>query len=132
MKLNKKIFLIILIIFYLLVMQKIISMFLFPNNDFNLFLGEIQQELSAYGMIIKIIIILIALSIIPGCYILKRAFEEDLPPHIQKMFPILVLAISAIIPTMALLNAFLTGDLLLSSMLIIYGLIFTTFTYKNV
>jgi hypothetical protein len=36
---------------------------------------------------------------------------------------------SAIIPTVALLNIFLTGDILFSSLLLIYGIVFTTVIY---
>lgn len=45
------------------------------------------------------------------------------------MFFILILLMSVIIPITALLNIFLTGDLLFSSILIIYGVVFTITIY---
>lgn len=130
MKLNKKIFIVLLSLFYLLVIQKIISLYLFPKTDFNLFLNQTQEDFMPYTIIIKIIIILIALSLIPGYYILKKAFKEEVPPNLKDRFPILILAISAIIPALALLSTLFIGDVLFSSLILIYGILFTTITYK--
>ena len=53
---------------------------------------------------------------------------NDLPIS-KEMFFILILLMSVIIPITALLNIFLTGDLLFSSILIIYGVVFTITIY---
>ncbi len=121
MKLNKKFIIIFLALFYLIIIQKIITLFLFPDVGVNTSLSQLQQETLPYAIVIKIILLLMSLSAIPLFLVLKNNLRtNDL--HISKEISIiLILLISAIIPITALLNIFLTGDILFSSILIIYG-----------
>ncbi|AUB56246.1 MAG: hypothetical protein KO318_09340 [Methanobacterium sp.] len=129
MKLNKKFIIVFLALFYFIVIQRIITLYLFPDVGVNTSISQLQQETLSYVMIIKIVLLLMALSAIPVFLVLKKNLgTEDLPAP-KEMLIILILLISAIIPITALLNIFLTGDPLFSSILIIYGVIFTATTY---
>lgn len=129
MKLNKKFLIVFLALFYLLVVQKLITSYLFPNTDFNITLNQLNQEILPYAIIIKIVIFLIALSVLVVFVVLKNNLRTDLSPIPPEMFIILILIFSAVIPATALLNILLTGDIIFSSMLIIYGVIFTSVIY---
>lgn len=125
MKINKKFILVFLALFYLIVIQRIITLYLFPDLGSNNSLSQLQQETLPYAMIIKIILLLIALNMIPLFIVLKKNLRTSEGPVSKEMFIILILLLSASIPTVALLNIFVTGDLLFSSTLIIYGVLFT-------
>jgi hypothetical protein len=129
MKKHKTIITLILAFVYLLLIEKIISLYFFPNID--PFLSEIQQNLAPYASIIKIMLILVALSVIPGYYSLKKNITEDMPLKVKNIFYILIFGTSALISVSALLNIYLTGDLPLSSLLLIYGVIYTLILYKH-
>ncbi|MFA0833575.1 MAG: hypothetical protein ACC609_06165 [Methanobacterium formicicum] len=129
MKLNKKFLLVLLALIYLLVVQKIITSYLFPTTDFNITLSQLNQEILPYRIIIKIAIFLIALSVLVVFVVLKNNLRTDLSPIPPEMFIILILIFSAVIPALALLNILLTGDILFSSILLIYGVIFTSVVY---
>jgi len=129
MKLNKKFLIVFLALFYLLVVQKIITSYLFPTTDFNITLSQLNPEIIPYGIIIKIAIFLIALSVLVVFVVLKNNLRTDLSPIPPEMFIILILIFSAVIPAAALLNILLTGDILFSSILLIYGVIFTSVVY---
>jgi hypothetical protein len=126
MKLNKKFLIVFLALFYLLVVQKIITSYLFPTNDFNVTLSQLNQDILPYGIIIKISIFLIALSVLVVFVVLKNNSRTNLYPIPPEMFITLILIFSAVIPATALLNILLTGDIFFSSMLLIYGVIFTS------
>lgn len=129
MKLNKKFIIVLLALFYIIVIQRIITLFLFPDVGVNTSLSQLQQETLSYAIVIKIILLLMALSAIPLFLVLKKNLRTD-ALHISKEISIiLILLISAIIPITALLNIFLTGDILFSSLLIIYGITFTAAIY---
>jgi len=66
---------------------------------------------------------------IPVFMVLKKNSETADLLISKEMFFILILLMSVIIPITALLNIFLTGDLLFSSILIIYGVVFTIAIY---
>nr|WP_319372836.1 hypothetical protein [uncultured Methanobacterium sp.] len=129
MKLNKKFIIVVLALFYLIVIQRIITLYLFPDLGVNSSLSQLQQQTLSYAMIIKIILLLMALIMIPVYLVLKKNLRTADLPVPKEMIIILILLISAIIPITALLNIFLTEDLLFSSILIIYGVIFTTVIY---
>jgi hypothetical protein len=129
MKLNKKFIIVFLALFYLIVIQRIITLFLFPDVGVNTSLSQLQQETLSYAIVIKIILLLMALSAIPMFLILKKNLRTDDLHVSEEMSIILILLISAIIPIAALLNIFLTGDILFSSILIIYGVVFTVVIY---
>ena len=129
MKLNKKFILVFLALFYLIVIQRIITLYLFPDLGINTSLSQLQEEILPYALIIKIILLLIALNMIPLFVVLKKNLRTSEGPVSKEMFIILILLLSASIPTIALLNIFITGDLFFSSILIIYGLVFTIITY---
>jgi|WetSurMetagenome_2_1015567.scaffolds.fasta_scaffold630370_2 hypothetical protein len=129
MKLNKNFLIVFLALFYLLVVQKIITSYLFPTADFNIALSQLNQEILPYAIIIKIAIFLIVLSVLVVFVVLKNNLRTDLSPIPPEMFIILILIFSAVIPTAALLNILLTGDILFSSILLIYGVIFTCVIY---
>lgn len=129
MKLNKKFIIVFLALFYFIVIQRIITLYLFPDVGVNTSISQLQQETLSYAMIIKIVLLLMALSAIPVFLVLKKNLGTDDLPAPKEMLIILILLISAIIPITALLNIFLTGDPLFSSILIIYGVIFTATTY---
>ncbi|EKF85507.1 hypothetical protein [Methanobacterium formicicum] len=129
MKLNKKFLLVLLALIYLLVVQKIITSYLFPTTDFNITLSQLNQEILPYRIIIKIAIFLIALSVLVVFVVLKNNLRTDLSPIPPEMFIILILIFSAVIPALALLNILLTGDILFSPILLIYGVIFTSVVY---
>ena len=129
MKLNKKFIIVFLALFYFIVIQRIITLYLFPDVGVNTSISQLQQETLSYVMIIKIVLLLMALSAIPVFLVLKKNLGTDDLPAPKEMFIILILLISAIIPITALLNIFLTGDPLFSSILIIYGVIFTATIY---
>ena len=126
MKLNKKFLIVFLAIFYLIVIQKIVTLYLFANADVNTPVIQLQQEILPYTLIIKIALLLIGLSVMLVFLILKKKMETEFSTIPKDMFIILILIVSAVIPIVALLNAFLTGDILLSSILISYGVLFTT------
>ena len=126
MKLNKKFILVFLALFYLIVIQRIITLYLFPDLCINTSLSQLQEEILPYALIIKIILLLIALNMIPLFIVLKKNLRTSDGPVSKEMFIILILLLSASIPTVALLNIFVTGDLFFSSILIIYGVVFTT------
>ncbi len=129
MKLNKKFLIVFLALFYLLVVQKIITSYLFPTTDFNITLSQMNQEILPYAIIIKIAISLIALSVLVVFVVLKNNLKRGLSPIPPEMLIILILIFSAVIPAVALLNILLTGDILFSSILLIYGVIFTSVIY---
>jgi hypothetical protein len=129
MKQYKNIIIVILALFYLLVILRIIILYLVPNTD--LLYNHIQQNLISYVIIIKIILILMALSVIPAYYSLKKNLTNEMPLKIKNMFYVLIFGISALIPLTALLNTYLTGDLILSSLLLLYGILFTLTLYKH-
>lgn len=129
MKLNKKLILVILALFYFIVVQRIITLYLFPDVGINTSLSQLPQETLPYAMILKIILLLMALFMIPLFLVLRKKIGTDDHPVPKEMFIILILLVSAIIPIVALLNIFLTGDLFFSSILIIYGLVFTIVIY---
>lgn len=52
---------------YFLLIERIIILYFFPNTSIEL--SQIQQNLTPYALIIKIILILIALTIIPAYFI---------------------------------------------------------------
>ncbi|MDD3753467.1 MAG: hypothetical protein PHQ17_02765, partial [Methanobacterium sp.] len=62
MKLNKKFILVFLALFYLIVIQRIITLYLFPDLGINTSLSQLQEEILPYALIIKIILLLIALN----------------------------------------------------------------------
>ena len=126
MKLNKKFILVFLALFYLIVIQRIITLYLFPDLGINTSLSQLQEEILPYALIIKIILLLIALNMIPLFIVLKKNLRTSDGPVSKEMFIIIILLLSASIPTVALLNIFVTGDLFFSSILIIYGVVFTT------
>lgn len=128
MKLNKKFIIVFLVLFYLLVIQRIITLYLFPDLGVTP-INQLQQETISYLMIIKIVLLLIALSMISVFMVLKNNSGTNDLPISKEMFFILILLMSVIIPITALLNIFLTGDLLFSSILIIYGVVFTITIY---
>lgn len=128
MKLNKKFIIVFLALFYLLVIQRIITLYLFPDLGVTP-INQLQQETLPYVMIIKIVLLLIALSMIPMFLVLKKNLGIAEFPISKEMFITLILLMSAIIPIASLLNIFLTGDLLFSSILIIYGVVFTIAIY---
>lgn len=125
MKLNKKLILVILALFYFIVVQRIITLYLFPAVGINTSLSQLQQETLPFAMIIKIILLIMALFMMPMFLVLRKKIGIDDHPVPKEMFIILILLVSAIILIAALLNIFLTGDLFFSSILIIYGLVFT-------
>jgi hypothetical protein len=120
---NKNRIIMILTLFYLLVILRIAILYLFPSTD--LLYSQIQQNLISYVIIIKLILILMALSVIPAYYSLKKNLTKEMPLKIKNIFQVLIFGISALIPLTALLNIYFTGDLILSSVLIIYGVLFT-------
>ncbi|AUB55557.1 hypothetical protein [Methanobacterium subterraneum] len=128
MKLNKKFIIVFIVLFYLLVIQRIITLYLFPDLGVTP-INQLQQETLPYVMIIKIVLLLIALSMIPMFLVLKKNLGIAEFPISKEMFITLILLMSAIIPIASLLNIFLTGDLLFSSILIIYGVVFTIAIY---
>lgn len=118
-----------MILFYLVVIQRVIILYLFPNTGINNALSQLQQETLPYMVIIKVALLLIALSMILVFFLLKKDLVVDGFPIPKDVFILLILIMSAIIPTVALLNIFLTGDILFSSLLLIYGIVFTTVIY---
>jgi hypothetical protein len=126
---NKKFIIVFLVFFYLLVIQKIFTLYLFPTTDFNIVLSQLNQEVLPYEIIIKITMLLIALSTLVAFVVLKNNLRTGLSPIPPEMFIIMILIFSAVIPAAALLNILLTGDILFSSMLLIYGVIFTSVVY---
>jgi len=78
MKQYKNIIIVILALFYLLVILRIIILYLVPNTD--LLYNQIQQNLISYVIIIKIILILMALSVIPAYYSLKKNLTNEMVP----------------------------------------------------
>lgn len=129
MKPNKNLIIVFLILFYLIVIQRVIILYLFPNTGINNALSQLQQETLPYMVIIKVALLLIALSMILVFFLLKKDLGIDGFPIPKDVFILLILIMSAIIPTVALLNIFLTGDILFSSLLLIYGIVFTTVIY---
>jgi len=103
-------------------------LYLFPDLGVTP-INQLQQETLPYVMIIKIVLLLIALSMIPMFLVLKKNLGIAEFPISKEMFITLILLMSAIIPIASLLNIFLTGDLLFSSILIIYGVVFTIAIY---
>jgi hypothetical protein len=120
---NKEIVLIVL--FYLFVIGKTIQLFYFPNPA----LSVIRQDFLSYVLIIKIIMILIVFSLIPGFYIVRKAFKENLSVEFKKRFIQVIMGFSVIPPLMTLLNNYFTGDFLFSIFLFVYGVIFTVIVF---
>lgn len=131
MKPNKKVLMVFLALFYLVVIQKIVTLYLFPSTGINTPLSQLQQDILPYAMIIKIVLLLIALSIVFVYVVLKEKLGTDDLPIPEELFVTLMLVFSAIIPIAALLNTFLTGYLLFSSILVIYGLVITIIIYTR-
>ena len=126
MKLNKKFLIVFLALFYLLVVQKIVTLYVFPTTNFNIALSQLNHEILPYAIIIKIAMILIVLSVLVVFVVLKNNLRTNLSPIPPEMFIILILIFSAVIPAVALLNILLTGEILFSSIILIYGVIFTS------
>lgn len=129
MKPNKNLIIVFLILFYLVVIQRIITLFFFQNVGINNALSQVQQETLPYMVIIKVALLLIALSMILVFGVLKKNLVTDDSTIPKDVFTFLILILSAVVPTVALLNIFLTGDVLFSSLLLIYGIAFTTAIY---
>lgn len=117
----------ILTLIYAYVIITTLRLFYFPNSEFSLDLSLIRQDLIQYTLIIEIIIILMALSVVPAFFISMKQFKELKTEKI----PIMTIVVFSIIPAgLALLNDVLTGNILLSIGLLIYGIIFTVLVYK--
>lgn len=121
---NKEIILIFL--FYLLVIGQTIRFFYFPNSA----LSIISQDFLPYVFFIKIIMILIVFSLIPSFYVVRKAFKEKWTIELENSFIKLIMGFSVIPPLMVLINNFITGDILFSAFLLVYGVIFTVIAYR--
>lgn len=124
---------IILIMFYLVTIFKTILLFYsqlyFPDLDYIVLMNIISQEFSPYAFIIKIFMILIVFSLIPGFYMVRKAFKENISVEFKSRFIPIIAGFSAISPLMALLNDYFTGDFLFSIFLLVYGVIFTVMAF---
>lgn len=129
---SKKTFLILLIFFYLITFFKTILLLFIqiyiPNFDYMTSLLAISHEFTPYAQIIKIIFIVLAFSIIPGFYILKKNIKENNPYY--KKIHILISMLAFTPAILALLNNFITADFLLSIALLLYGILFMVLAYK--
>lgn len=85
MKLNKKFIIVFLALFYLLVIQRIITLYLFPVLGVTP-INQLQQETISYLMIIKIVLLLIALSMISVFMVLKNNSGTNDPLFLKKCF----------------------------------------------
>jgi uncharacterized membrane protein len=130
---SKKILPVVLILFYLIVISRTILLFYsqlyFPDLDYIVSMSLISQEFLPYAGIIKILMGLIVFSLIPGFYIVRKAFKENISVEFKNIFIALVVGFSAIPPLMALLNNYFTGDFLFSIFLLVYGVLFTIIAF---
>ena len=114
------------VLVYLIVIKSTLSMF----YSINPFFSFIAQNFSQYALIIELIIVLIAFSIIPGFYVLRKAFKKESQLKIKETFISLIVALSVLPPMLAFLNNIFTGNLLFSAGLITYGIIFGAMALK--
>lgn len=123
----------ILALFYIITLFKTVLLYYaqiyFPDLGYIVSINVISQEFAPYSLIIKLIMILIVLSIIPGYFILKKNIKEQ-DHYTEKIPTFLTMMFAFIPPILALINNFTSGDFLFSIALIIYGVIFTTITIK--
>lgn len=119
----KKNFIVGWILIYIIAIERIIRSYFFPD----LGMATTLEELSQYKVTIELMISFVALSWIPCFLILQKAFEKG--PLKKIPFPLLI-GLSTIFPAFAFANIFLTGDLLFSTALVIYGVLFTVISLK--
>lgn len=130
MKINKKLVILFLAFGYFLVIQKIVSLHFFTYLGVNANLIQLQQQILPYSIVIKIMLILMAMSAIAVFLILKNVLETEDVPEIKEKIIILMLILTSVIPLAAWLYVSLIGDLFVALILIIYGLVFTTAIYN--
>lgn len=133
MKPNKTVLITILALFYLITITKTLLLYYvqiyFPDLDYIVSINIISQEFITYTWIIKLIMVLIALSLIPGFITTKNNFKKQYYP--PERIPIhIIILFSALCPMLALVNNFITTNFLFSMALLIYGAIFTVLAYK--
>jgi len=105
------------IVLYIIVIEKTIRLYLFPEPD----LSIIFQDFRQHALSIKIIFVLIVSSLIPIFFHIKKEFNEV---KLKKVPLGMVLWLSAIFTPFAFVNNYFTGDLLFSAALILYGVLF--------
>ncbi len=86
---------IVLILFYLVTISKTILLFYsqlyFPDLDYIVSMNLINQEFLPYALIIKILMVLIVLSLIPGFYVVRKSFKDNISVELKNRFiPIIV------------------------------------------
>ncbi len=120
---KEKLLIIISIFIYIDIIRSTIQFYLFPNPDLNIIFQGIRQQ----TILIEFLFILIMLIMIPSFIYIRKRFEEEK----LKKIPIgLIIAFSVSAPLFSLANTYLTGNLLFSTALIIYGIIFALLAFK--
>jgi len=91
-------------------------------------LETVFQEFRQHSLIIQeLIIIFIALPMIPGFIVVKKAYNKL---RLKKVPIPAILMISTPIPLFAFVNNCLTGNFLLSMILLIYGVLFSLLAFR--
>jgi hypothetical protein len=129
MKMNKKIVILVLALGYFVVIQKIISLYIFSYPSIKANLIQLQQQVLPYVIIIEIMLILMVLSMILVYLVLKKALDAEDHPEIKEKINLVMLIFSGIIPIAALLSIYFTGNIFFTSIILIYGLLFTFLIY---
>jgi hypothetical protein len=101
----------------------------FPDLEYLTSMSTVSQEFIFYIPMVKIIMVLIAFSLVPGFFIIRKNAREQYP-YYEKISIHLVVMFSFALPLLALISNFITTDFLFSTFLLIYGVLFTVLAFK--
>lgn len=119
-------FLIAWILLALIAIKKLFQMYYFPSEA----MVMISEEFLPYSFIIEIAMVLICLSLIPGVYVLKKAYDES--EYIIGDFFIFILMLSAIPVAFTLLSTYLLNNIFFPLGLLLYGILFSVLSYYKI
>jgi len=111
------------ILIYIIAIEETVQLFFSPNPEFDIIFQGFRQ----HTVTIELVIILMALSMIPAFFFIKRECNEV---QLGKVPIQLILIFSTILPVLAFVNDYFTGDLLFSAALIVFGVIFIVVAYR--
>lgn len=111
-----------LILVYMSVINKTIILYYFPNPELNIIFYDFRQN----AIIFEIIFTLMVFSAIPLFYFIRNESRKKL-----KKVPILtIFLLSAFYPIFAFVNNYFTGNILISTIFLVSGILFTLIVFK--
>lgn len=111
-----------LILAYMSVINKTVILYYLPNPELNIIFHDFRQN----AIIFEIIFTLMVFSTIPLFYFIRSESRKKL-----KKVPILtIFLLSAFYPIFAFVNNYFTGNILISTIFLVSGILFTLIVFK--